>query len=136
MGRDLGRRALTHGRAVLVGVALTTALLGATAAPAAADDVTPGAQPTPVSIPTVSPPSQQQIDDARNALARLQSPGASATPTGLTRVESPVDDGSGPVTARISSEGWWTIAAGAMVLLVASESTRLGVRRAKHRKRA
>src|SRR4051812_26927472 len=114
MGRDLGRRALTHGRAVLVGAALTTTLLGSVAAPAAADDITPGAQPTPVSIPTVSPPSQEQIDDARNALARLESPGATTTPTHLTRVVSAVDDSGGPVTPQISSDGWWTIAAGVM----------------------
>ena len=38
--------------------------------------------------------------------------------------------------AQISDEAWWTIGAGALVLLVASEATRLGVRRAKHRRQA
>ena len=69
---------------------------------------------------------------------RLRGQGTAVTPAGrLSREAGPVaDSDNGPVAPRISSEGWWTIAAGAMVLLVASETTRLGARRAKHRRRA
>ena len=121
-------------------VALAAALVGSAAAPATADDPTPGTVPapaaTPVTTPAVSPPSQQQIDDAKAALERLRHPGTSE-PTSLTEVAGPTarHDGGG-VTSRISDQAWWTIGAGALVLLVASETTRLSVRRAKHRKRA
>ena len=84
---------------------------------------------------SVSPPSQKQIDDARAALERLRNQGKS-TPTTLTKVAGPTADDEGSLTSRISDEGWWTIGAGLLVLLVASETTRLSLRRAKHRKQA
>jgi hypothetical protein len=136
MGRDLGRAVLMRCRALLMGAAIAVALAAAGAAPAAADDPTPGAGPTQASTPSISPPSQQQIDDARAALDRLRNQGKNP-PTRLAQVAGPTarDDSSG-VTSRISDQAWWTIGAGALVLLVASETTRLGVRRAKHRKGA
>jgi hypothetical protein len=86
--------------------------------------------------PTVSlsPPSQQQIDDAREALDRMKRGGATSTSTPLVQVAAPKKDHS--VAPRISAQGWWTIGAALMVLLVASEATRISVRRAKHRKGA
>ena len=120
---------------VLPGALLAAALLGAGAGPASAADPTP--TPTPgATTPSISPPSQQQIDDAKAALDRLRNPGKS-TPTTLTQVAGPTaDEGRRSVTSRISDEAWWTIGAGLLVLLVASETTRLSVRRAKHRKGA
>jgi len=129
-----------HCRALLVAgalaAALTAALAGACVGPAAADDPTPTAGPTPASTPSVSPPSQQQIDDAKAALDRLRNQGKNQ-PTTLSHVAGPATrpDGGG-VTSRISDQAWWTIGAGALVILVASETTRLSVRRAKHRKGA
>ena len=121
------------------------------ASPAGADDplplpiVPPGmtAPPevlTPTTIatelpgPTVSlsPPSKQQIEDAREALDRLTNAGTTATPH--TEVAAPT--ASSPVTSRLGDQAWWTIGAGLLVLAVASEATRLSVRRAKHRKQA
>lgn len=123
-------------RALLVGAAIALALAAAGAAPAAADDPTPGAGPTQAPTPSISPPSQQQIDDAKAALDRLRNQGKNP-PSRLTQVAGPTArDESGGVTSRISDQAWWTIGAGALVLLVASETTRLGVRRAKHRKGA
>ena len=125
-----------HCRALLVVGALATALAGACIGPAVADDPTPGAGPTQVSNPSVSPPSQQQIDDAKAALDRLRNQGRSK-PTTLSHVAGPATrPDEGGVTSRISDQAWWTIGAGALVLLVASETTRLSVRRAKHRKGA
>jgi hypothetical protein len=66
MGRDLGRAALMRRRAWSFGALLTAVLLGAGAGPAAADE------PAPTPIPSVSPPSEQQINDARAALERLR----------------------------------------------------------------
>jgi hypothetical protein len=139
MGRDLGRAALMRGRArsfgvLLAGALLTAALVATVAGPASADDATPA--PTP----SVSPPSQQQIDDAKAALDRLRNQGKN-TPTGLTQVAGPTTDhdqgaGTPSITSRISTEAWWTIGAGLLVLVVASETTRVNVRRAKHRKGA
>jgi len=124
-------------RVLLLGAALSAALTVTGAGPASADDPTPAPVPTGVSTPSVSPPSQQQIDDAKSALDRLRNAGTTTPPT-LTQVAGPVvptkKDGS--VIPRISDEAWWTIGAGVLVLLVASETTRIGVRRAKHRKRA
>jgi hypothetical protein len=55
----------------------------------------------------------------------------------LTQVAGPTDPGAdAAATPTISDQGWWTIGAGALVLLVMSETTRLTVRRAKHRKEA
>ena len=123
-------------RALLLGGAIALAIAVAGAAPAQADDPTPGVGPSQASTPSVSPPSQQQIDDARAALDRLRNQGKKA-PTQLTQVAGPTErKDSGGVTSRISDQAWWTIGAGALVLLVASETTRLGVRRAKHRKNA
>lgn len=119
---------------VLLGcvVVLAAATLGVSSASAA--DPTP----TPAPTPSVSPPSQQQIDDAKAALDRLRNQGKSrmATPTSLSQVAAPTDapDARTSLTSRISDEAWWTLGAGLLVLLVASETTRLGVRRAKHRK--
>jgi hypothetical protein len=80
----------------------------------------------------VSPPSQQQIDDARDALNRLQHP-AKPVPT-IAVVAAPKRVRS--FSPRISNDTLWTIGAGLLVLLVISEATRLGARRAKHRRRA
>ena len=120
--------------------ALVGALLAVlvTAGPASAADPTPAPDPfaTEVSTPTVSPPSQQQIDDAKAALKRLRSQGSTA-PTPLKQVAGPTaGTDAGSVASRISDEAWWTIGAGVLVLLVISETTRLSVRRAKHRRSA
>lgn len=118
--------------ALLIG----SAVLGAVVlgiGPAAADEPT---TPTVAPTPSLSPPSQQQIDDAKDALERLQDPGT-ATPTPLTQVAGPASEPeAGSFTSRISDEAWWTLGAGLLVLVVASEATRIGVRRAKHRKEA
>jgi hypothetical protein len=132
MGRDLGRAALMRCRtwsfgALLVGVLLVAALVGA--GPASAED------PTPSPVPSVSPPSEQQINDARAALERLRNQGKKAPPQ-LSQVAGPTADDGGGVTSRISDEAWWTIGAGLLVLVVASETTRVSARRAKHRKEA
>jgi hypothetical protein len=140
MGRDPGRAVLRHCRALALGAALGTALAAGTVwgAPAAtADDATPGAEPTQFSTPSLSPPSQQQVEDARQALDRLRGRTRPATPAALTDVAGPVTGRDrGSASPRISDEAWWTIGAGALVLLVASETTRISVRKAKHRKSA
>lgn len=121
---------LTRGRAAVLGVLLAAAFAGPLAAiPAHAAD------PTPSPSPTVSPPTQQQIDDAKAALDRLRDQGKNK-PTQLTRLAGPTGGSGSSLTSRISDEGWWTLGAGLLVLLVASETTRVGVRRAKHRKEA
>lgn len=120
------RRARSFGTP-LAGVLVAVTLVGA--APASADPT-----PTPTPIPSVSPPSQQQIDDAKAALDRLRNQGKAPKPQ-LTQVAGPAAD-TRSVTSRISDQAWWTMAAGLLVLLVASEATRLGVRRAKHRRGA
>jgi hypothetical protein len=127
-------------RAVLASTLVTGALLAAlaTAGPAFAADPTPAPDPfsTPASTPVVSPPSQQQIDDAKAALERLRNQGK-PSPAPLEQVAGPATRSGGvSVVSRISDEAWWTMSAGLLVLLVASETTRLGVRRAKHRKGA
>jgi hypothetical protein len=122
MGRDLGRAVL-----------IAAAFVAATGSPALAADPTP--TPFPSASPSVSPPSQQQIDDARAALDRLRNQGRSA-PARVQVAAPSTDHDRRSVTSRISDEAWWTIGAGLLVLLVASETTRLSVRRAKHRKRA
>jgi hypothetical protein len=128
MGRDLGRAVLTGGRAVVLGALLVAALAGPfSVAPALAAD------PTPNPTPSVSPPSQQQIDDARAALERLRNQGTSG-PTQLAQVASPKSGSDRSGLAQISDQAWWTVGAGLLVLLVVSETTRLGARRAKHRK--
>jgi hypothetical protein len=110
-------------------VVLTVLLLGTTgAAPAQADD-----PQTPAPTATLSPPSQQQIDDARDALKRLQKQGR-PTPTPIVIVAAPKKTSS--FSSRISNDTLWMIGAGLLVLLVASETTRLGVKRAKHRRGA
>jgi hypothetical protein len=134
MGRDLGRAALMRRRAwsfgaLLVGALLTAVLLGAGAGPAAADE------PAPTPIPPVSPPSEQQINDARAALERLRNQRKKGPPQ-LTQVAGASAGDDGGVTSRISDEAWWTIGAGLLVLMVASETTRVSARRAKHRKEA
>jgi hypothetical protein len=135
MGRDLGRAVLRTGRATVLGLLLAVAVAGPFAAPASAADPTPGPTPGVPATPSVSPPSQAQIDDAKAALDRLRNQGRK-TPTQLTQVAGPTAGGGRSGIAQISDEAWWTIGAGALVLLVASETTRLGVRRAKHRRRA
>jgi hypothetical protein len=140
MGRDLGRAPLMCCRtrplgALLGGAVLAAALLGLGAGPASAEPT-----PSPAPTPSVSPPSQQQIDDAKAALERLRNQGKSPTAQ-LSQVAGPAaaeasGKKNGGVTSRISDEAWWTIGAGLLVLLVATETTRLSVRRAKHRKGA
>ncbi|MGY2875781.1 hypothetical protein ACVW00_002971 [Marmoricola sp. URHA0025 HA25] len=135
MGRDLGTAALMRRQArpfgVLLGGALLVAAFAGIGAGPAWGDPTPQPAPTPV----VSPPSQQQIDDAKAALDRVRHPGRTA-PKQLTQVAGPTDPaGRDGVTSRISDQAWWTIGAGVLVLMVASETTRVSVRRAKHRKR-
>jgi hypothetical protein len=130
--RHLGRPA---GRgSVLVGVAAALAavvVLGA--GPAAwADSPTP--TPSPAPSVSVSPPSQQQIDDARDALERLQQQGVGSTAPALARVAGPkTTEESASVVSRMSDGAWWTLGAALLVLVVASEATRLGARRARHR---
>jgi hypothetical protein len=110
-------------------VVLTVLLLGVTGAvPAQADD-----PQTPAPTATLSPPRQQQIDDARDALKRLQKQGK-PTPTPVVIVAAPKK--AAALSSRINNETLWMIGAGVLVLLVASETTRLGVRRAKHRRGA
>jgi len=139
MERDLGRAVLMRRRTrsfgvLLVGALLAVALVGTGGSPASADPATPAPTPTP----SVSPPSQQQIDDAKAALERLRGQGHaghSRPSTRLTQVAGPTADGaSAGVTSRISDQAWWTMAAAVLVLVVASETTRIRVRRAKHRK--
>lgn len=154
--RHTVNRVLT-GTLTLVPVAL---LLGALAfAPAHADDplplpiAPPGMTPPPELVPppadepdafptelpgptmALSPPTQEQIDAAREALNRLEK-GAAATPTPgpLVQVAGPEDNES--LGSRLHEANWWTLGAGLLVLVVASEATRIGVRRAKHRKEA
>lgn len=117
----------------LAGALFALALVAGGATSAYADPT-----PTPAPTPSVSPPSQQQIDDAKAALERLRGQGHAgrARPsTGLTQVAGPTTDGaSAGMTSRISDQAWWTMAAALLVLVVASETTRIRVRRAKHRK--
>ena len=122
-------RCRTRFGALLVGALLGVALLGPGAGPAAADE------PAPTPIPSVSPPSEEQINDARAALDRLRNQGKKVPPQ-LTQVAGASADDDGGVTSRISDEAWWTIGAGLLVLMVASETTRVSARRAKHRKGA
>jgi hypothetical protein len=113
----------------LLTVVLTVLLLGVTgAAPAQADDLQ-----TPAPTVTISPPSQKQIDDARAALNRLQNQGRNP-PTPIVTVAAPRKPRS--FSPRITNDMLWMIGAGLLVLLVASEATRLGARRAKHRSSA
>lgn len=123
--------------AVLLLTGLVTGLTGAM--PAWADQHVPTPTPTQASTPSLSPPSQQQIDDAKDAMERLRNQGKDgARPTARTKVAGPTAeavDSRDSIVSRISDEAWWTIGAGVLVLLVASETTRLGVKRAKHRKR-
>ena len=124
-------------RGALPGAALVVALVGPGASASYAVDPTPTPDPAGLATPSLSPPSEQQIKDARDALDRLrnQGKGGATTPTTLAQVSGPTADSSGrSVTSRISDEGWWTIGAGLLVLVVLSESTRLSVRRAKHRR--
>jgi hypothetical protein len=135
MGRHLGLAVLRHGRVVLSAAALALALAGAVPTAAYADDTAPA--PGPTQVPTVSPPSQQQIDDAKSALERLRTGGAATTPPVLTQVAgATLPEQAEARPPRLSDQDWWTIGAAALVLLVLSESTRIGVRRAKHRKEA
>jgi|SRR5690349_20065638 hypothetical protein len=132
MGCDLGKAVLRAGRAAALGLLLAASVAGPfAAAPAWAADPTPA----PPATPSVSPPSQAQIDDAKAALDRLRNEGK-RTPTQLTQVAGPTGGGDKSGIAQISDEAWWTLGAGLLVLVVASETTRLGVRRAKHRRRA
>ena len=124
---------LSAGRSAVLGLLLAAIVAGPfAAAPASAVDPTPS---PPNSRPSVSPPSQAQIDDAKAALERLRKQGQ-PTPRQLTQVAGPTAPGHRWSVSRISDQAWWTLGAGLLVLLVASESTRLGVRRAKHRKGA
>ena len=73
-----------------------------------------------------------------NRLVRLRNQGK-GTPTTVTQVAAPTSatgDRHHAIRLRISDQGWWVVGAGLLVLLVASETTRVSVRRAKHRKQA
>ena len=141
MRAEAAKAVLRHARAVALGGLLAVALAPAVASAGWAADPTPApgpSQPTP----SISPPSQQQIDDAKNALERLRNhhssrgattPGSTPTET-ISQVAGPVA-GRRALTPRLSDQAWWTIASGALLLVVASEASRLRVRRAKHRKR-
>jgi hypothetical protein len=97
----------------------------------------PDAFPTelPGRTESLSPPSQQQIDDARDALNRLEQGSAATTSASpVVEVAGPQDPRS--VSSRLRDANWWILGAGLLVLVVASEVTRIGVRRAKHRKEA
>jgi hypothetical protein len=132
MGSEPGWVTPRHGRALIGGAVLASTLVVSGAAAAAADD--PAPTPVPTAGSTVSPPSQQQIEDARTALDRLKHGSRTATPATLTEVSGPTGGSRpGSVASRISDEAWWTGGAGLLVLLVASEATRLSARRAKHR---
>jgi hypothetical protein len=140
--RHLGRSA-GRGRVLLGVAAALAAVVVLGAGPAAwADSPTPTPAPSPATSPapspapsvSVSPPSQQQIDDARDALERLQEQGVGSTAPALAQVAGPEtghEDGS--VASRMNDGAWWTLGAALLVLVVASEATRLGVRRARHR---
>jgi hypothetical protein len=129
------RRGRPRVAAALLAAALIAAVVAA--GPASADDITPAPTPTQASSPSISPPSQQQIDDAKSALNRLRNQNAKTSGPTLAQVAGPTAESEGrSVTSRISDEAWWIIGAGALVLLVASETTRVSVRRAKHRKQA
>ena len=134
MGSHLGFAVLRRGRVVLPAAALAVALASAVPSTAYADDTTPA--PGPTQVPTVSPPSQQQIDDAKNALERLRSGGATTPPVLAEVAGATLPERPRARAPRISDQDWWTIGAAALVLLVLSETTRLSVRRAKHRKEA
>ena len=117
--------------AVLAGSAVVGCML---VGPAYAADPTPTPGPSRVPTPSLSPPSQQQIDDARNAMERLRHP-ATTTPPTLAKVAGPVDpEDAGSLGLRWNAQAWWTLGAGVLLLLVLSETTRISVRRAKHRK--
>ena len=143
MGRDSGSAAPRRRRALHAGVPATLVaalfVIGSvigTAPSAAADEPSPAPLPAPVATVTVAPPSQQQIDDARRALERLSQQGTRA-PAALAEVAGPTAQPQrASVVSRIRDQDWWTVGAALMVLVVASEATRLGVRRAKHRGRA
>ena len=129
---------------MLTRLGVLSVVLGAVVAvgsltPASADE------PLPTPAPSLSPPSQQQIDDAKEALERLANQGKQGrngrSPDTLTQVAGATDDpgsdaGSVITRIQISDEAWWTLGAGLLVLLVASDSRRVTVRRAKHRKGA
>lgn len=127
---------MTHGRALVLGGVVTVALvvLPGPAATAADPSPAPAPNPGPTRSATVAPPSQQQIDDARSALERLRQP--AKAPTTLTQVSGPTHPRSRSVRWQISDQAWWTLGAALLVLLVLSETTRISVRRAKHRRDA
>ncbi|RNM16267.1 hypothetical protein [Nocardioides pocheonensis] len=136
MGLDLGRPALTRGRALVLAGVVTAALVVLPGAAATAADPSPAPAPTPgpTQSATVAPPSQQQIDDARSALDRLRRP--AKAPKTLAEVSGPTHPKSRSVGREISDQAWWTLGAALLVVLVLSEATRISVRRAKHRRDA
>lgn len=127
---------MTRGRALVLGGVVTLALvvLPGPAATAADPSPAPAPNPGPTQSATVAPPSQQQIDDARSALDRLRQP--AKAPRTLTQVSGPTHPRSRSVRWQISDQAWWTLGAALLVLLVLSETTRISVRRAKHRRDA
>jgi hypothetical protein len=129
MGRQLGRSVLRRG-CVLVGGVLLAGVLGTGVSWADGPDPLPSPSPSV----SVSPPSQQQIDDARDALERLRQQGVRSTAPALAQVAAPeAADGASSVAVRMSDGAWWTLCAALLVLVVASEASRLGARRARHR---
>jgi hypothetical protein len=93
------------------------------------DPVTPG----PVADPTAPPPSQQQIEDARNALNRLNGTGQPTVQPTAAEVAGPRRLGG---DGLLTSQQWWTLAAGLLVLLVASDAFRLNPRPRGGRRKA
>jgi hypothetical protein len=119
--------------ATLVAALFVIGSVVGTASSAIADEPAPAPLPTPAATFTVAPPSQQQIDDARRALERVSQQGTRA-PATLAEVADPTAQSEREtVVSRIKDQDWWTIAAALLVLVVASEGTRVGVRRARHR---
>ncbi len=82
----------------------------------------------PAQTTEVSPPSQQQIDDARNAMQRInqiqQGKQVAAPAASVPQEEAAVVSGG---TGRFAQADWWMVGAGAFLLLVMVELIR-GIR--------
>lgn len=91
--------------------------------PATADDGSPD-DGWDLTLTEVEPPSQQQIDDARDAMRRVNQIGHAtrAAAPAVPREETAIG-GPGP----LAGTDWWTVGAGAFLGLVAVELIR-GIR--------